>query len=63
MIGDCSVDVLELLGECQMNQEGGDTVMPKGLIESTAQPSTLETKGDRSAATLSGLKVGAGASW
>ena len=61
---DCSMDVLELLGECQLNQEGA--VMPEGLAESTVQPSTLETKDDRSATTLSGLKAGAeipGASW
>ena len=40
--------------------------MPEGVAESAVQPSILETKGDRSATTLSGLKAGAeilGASW
>ena len=40
--------------------------MPEGLAVSRVQPSTLETKDDRPAAALLGLKAGAeisGASW
>ena len=58
----CGVDVLELLGECQLNQEFGGGAWREGA---NCGASTLEMKDERLETTSAGLKVGvqSGASW
>ena len=54
---DCSVDVLELLGECQLNQEFGGGAWREGANCGAGRASHHATKDDRSE-TIGGVEGG-----